>query len=411
MNHSTRDGKYEEGIYESMRFGSPYTPGAGAVPTYLAGRDELLENAEKSINALVKGYPQQSVVYYGLRGVGKTVLLNAIEEKADLLNILYVHIEVAEKRSFLQQISSYSKQLIHNMSAYEKAKAFAQKAMGILQAFSITYNPNDQTFSAGLSESPAYITTGLLADDLTDLFVQMGKTAVKAGVSICFFIDEIQYMKDNEMEALINAIHRVSQLRLPIMIYGAGLPTVLQIFGSVKTYSERLFKFIPVAELSDEDARAAIVKPAEGLGVSYTSEAIDAIVSVTKGYPYFIQEYCNTIWDRTEGSQITEEDVKKAMPEFQAFLDESFFKVRFDRCTKREHDFLFAMVKCGELPCTISNVASFMGKPVKSISPLRAQLISKGIIYSTGRGEVDFTVPLFDSYLKRVNPELKLGME
>lgn len=126
-----------------------------------------------------------------------------------------------------------------------------------------------------------------------------------------------------------------------------------------------MFKFIPVAELSDEDARAAIVKPAEGLGVSYTSEAIDAIVSVTKGYPYFIQEYCNTIWDRTEGSQITEEDVKKAMPEFQAFLDESFFKVRFDRCTKREHDFLFAMVKCGELPCTISNVSSFMGKPVK----------------------------------------------
>ena len=191
-----REGKYEEGIYESMRFGSPYTPGAGAVPKYLAGRDELLKNAEKSIIALVKGYPQQSVVYYGLRGVGKTVLLNAIEEKADLLDILYVHIEVAEKRSFLQQISSYSKQLIHKMSTSEKAKAFAQKAMAILQAFSITYNPNDQTFSAGLSEMPAYITTGLLADDLTDLFVQMGKTALRAGVSICFFIDEIQYMKD-----------------------------------------------------------------------------------------------------------------------------------------------------------------------------------------------------------------------
>lgn len=394
-----------------MRFGSPYTPGAGAVPKYLAGRDELLKNAEKSIIALVKGYPQQSVVYYGLRGVGKTVLLNAIEEKADLLDILYVHIEVAEKRSFLQQISSYSKQLIHKMSTSEKAKAFAQKAMAILQAFSITYNPNDQTFSAGLSEMPAYIITGLLTDDLTDLFVQMGKTALRAGVSICFFIDEIQYMKDNEMEALINAIHRVSQLRLPIMIYGAGLPKVLQIFGSVKTYSERLFKFVPVAELADEDARAAIVKPAEELDVSYTQEAIDAIVSVTKGYPYFIQEYCNTIWDRTEENLITEDDVKNAMPEFQAFLDASFFKVRFDRCTKREHDFLFAMVKCGELPCTISNVAFFMGKPVKSISPLRAQLISKGIIYSTGRGEVDFTVPLFDSYLKRINPELKLGIE
>ncbi len=372
MNLLQEKENMKKGYMNTMRFGSPYTPGAGAVPKYLAGRDELLKNAEKSIIALVKGYPQQSVVYYGLRGVGKTVLLNAIEEKADLLDILYAHIvELLRKEVFCQQISSYSKQLIHKMSTSEKAKAFATERRWLFCRLSASLIiPMTRLFQ------PDYLrcqhictTTGLLADDLTDLFVQMGKTALRAGVSICFFIDEIQYMKDNEMEALINAIHRVSQLRLPIMIYGAGLPKVLQIFGSVKTYSERLFKFVPVAELADEDARAAIVKPAEELDVSYTQEAIDAIVSVTKGYPYFIQEYCNTIWDRTEENLITEDDVKNAMPEFQAFLDASFFKVRFDRCTKREHDFLFAMVKCGELPCTISNVAFFMGKPVKSISP------------------------------------------
>lgn len=394
-----------------MRFGSPYTPGAGAVPPYLAGRDDLIENADKCLKALVKGYPQQSVVYYGLRGVGKTVLLNAIEEKADDLDILYAHIEIPEKKSFIRQISSYSKQIIYKMSASEKAKDFAKKAMGILQAFNITYNPEDQTFTAGLSEPSAYVTTGILSDDLTDMFVHMGKTAVKAGETICFFIDEIQYMKDDEMEALINALHRVNQLRLPIIIYGAGLPKVLRIFGEVKSYSERLFRFIPVEELSEEDARKAIENPAYDLGIQYAESAVDEIIKWTRGYPHFIQELCGIVWDAADGDVIKEDVVKAVVPRFLHYLDESFFKVRYEHCTKKEHNFLFAMAKCGELPCTISNVAHFMKKKVNSISPLRAQLISKGLIYSTGHGEIDFTVPLFDEYLKRINPELKLDGE
>lgn len=394
-----------------MKLGSPYTPGAGAMPPYLAGRSELIKNAEKCLTALSKGYPQQSVVYYGLRGVGKTVLLNAIEEKADDLDILYAHIEIAEKRSFIRQITNYSKQIIYKMSASEKAKEFARKAMGILQAFNITYNPEDQTFSAGLSEPSAYVTTGILSDDLTDMFVHMGKTALKAGESICFFIDEIQYMKDNEMEALINALHRVNQLRLPVIIFGAGLPKVLRTFGEVKSYSERLFKFIPVGELSEKDARDAVVKPAEDLEVRYADDAVDEIIKWTKGYPYFIQELCGMIWDNTDEDIIKKITVTKVIPQFLEHLDESFFKVRYERCTKKEHNFLFAMVKCGELPCTISNVAHFMKKKVNSISPLRAQLINKGLIFSAGHGEIDFTVPLFDEYLKRINPELKLDGE
>jgi len=394
-----------------MKFGSPYTPGAGAMPPYLAGRNELIENANKCLTALAKGYPQQSVVYYGLRGVGKTVLLNAIEEKADDLDILYAHIEIAEKKSFIRQITNYSRQLIHKMSASEKAKELAKKALGILQAFNITYNPEDQTFSAGLSEVSAYVTTGILSDDLTDMFVHMGKTASKAGESICFFIDEIQYMKDNEMEALINALHRVNQLRLPVIVFGAGLPKVLRTFGEVKSYSERLFKFIPVAALDEKDAKEAIERPAEDLGVRYAVEAVNEIIKWTKGYPYFIQELCGVIWDHAETEIIKESDVEESIPQFLEYLDESFFKVRYERCTKKEHDFLFAMVKCGELPCTISNVAHFMKKKVNAISPLRAQLISKGLIFSAGHGEIDFTVPLFDEYLKRINPELRLDGE
>lgn len=394
-----------------MKYASPYTPGAGAMPSYLAGRNEMLENAEKTLQALVNGYPQKSVVYYGLRGVGKTVLLNAIEDQAEQLNILYSHIEIAEKRSFIIQIANASKKMIHQMSVVEAAKDFGRKAVGILQAFQVTYNPEDQTFTAGAGEPLAYVSTGVLSDDLTEMFVAMGRTAVKAGKAICFFIDEIQYMKTNEMEALINALHRVNQLRLPIIVYGAGLPKILRILGEVKSYSERLFKYILVSKLSDEEATAAIVNPARKLNVMYEDGAVNEIKKWTEGYPYFIQELCDTVWEYTNKEIISESDVERVIPSFETNLDKGFFKVRFDRCTKKEQDFLFAMVKCGDLPCTISNVAKILGKKGNAVSPIRAQLINKGLVYSTGHGEIDFTVPQFDLFLKRINPQLRIEKE
>ncbi len=389
-----------------MRYASPYTPGAGAMPRYLAGRESMLEEADKILEAVAMGYPQKPSIYYGLRGVGKTVLLNAIEEKAEELDILYAHIEIAEKRSFIVQIANASKKIIHRMSVIESVKDLGHKALGILQAFQVTYNPEEQTFTAGIAEPSMYVSSGVLSDDLTEMFVAMGRMAAKAKRAICFFVDEIQYMKPNEMEALINALHRVNQLRLPITIYGAGLPKILKILGEVKSYSERLFQYIEVAELSDHAATDAIVKPATELGVQYEEEAVEEIKEWSKGYPFFIQELCNTIWEETESEIIKKSDVERVIPVFLDKLDKGFFKIRYDRCTKKEHDFLFAMVRCGRLPCTISNVAKILGKRVSSISPTRAQLISKGIIYSTGHGEIDFTVPQFDRYLKRINPDL-----
>ncbi|MDO5417292.1 MAG: ATP-binding protein [Lachnospiraceae bacterium] len=381
------------------------------MPPYLAGRDEIIKTADKYLKAMIKGYPQQPVIYYGLRGVGKTVLLNRIEEMADDLELLYVHIEIAEKKSFIKQMAYSSKKLIHRMSAFESAKDFGRRALGVLQAFSLTYNPEDQTFSAGLSEPSAYITTGVLSEDLTDMLVAMGKMASKAKQAICFFVDEIQYMKNDEMEALVNALHRINQLRLPIFLFGAGLPKVLKYLGEVKTYSERLFKFEPVAELSKEDAKKAIVEPAAAFDVAYTEDAVAEIIRWSKGYPFFIQKLCNTVWEYTEKSEIDKSDVERVIPTFLDELDKSFFLMRYEKCTKKEHDFLFAMVRCGELPCTIANVAHILKKRVNSISPTRAQLINKGIIYSTGHGEIDFTVPLFAEYLKRINPELKFDGE
>ena len=404
--------KYENRGEITVKYANPYTPGAGFMPGHLAGRKEILDEAEKYLKTLVLGYPQQSIIYYGLRGVGKTVLLNAIEEKTDELPVLMEHIEIAEKRNFTQQIANSCKKFIHKMSFKEAAKDFVNKAQGVLRAFTVTYNPSEQSFSVGVSDNE-YIATGDLSDDMTDLFVSMGKMAGKTGYAICFFIDEIQYMKDEEVEALVNAVHRCNQLRLPIMVFGAGLPKIIKTLGKVKTYSERLFRFREIDALGKQDAKEAIVKPAEPLGVRYTNDSLERILNVTQGYPYFIQELCSAIWnDIEEEKDIIEEiHVERAIPKFFENLDLGFYKMRYDRCTHKEKIFIFAMVKCGDLPCTISNVAKIMNKDVRSISTYRAQLINKGVIYATGHAEIDFTVPGFDGYLKRINPELSIDFD
>ena len=394
-----------------MKYANPYTPGAGFMPGHIAGRKEALERAEKYLNTIVLGYPQQSVIYYGLRGVGKTVLLNAIECTTDDMPVLIGHIEIAEKKNFTQQITNYSKKFIHKMSFKETAKDFVSRAQDLLKAFTVTYNPEDQSFKVGLEERE-YIVTGDLSEDLTDLFVAMGKMADKTGYAICFFVDEIQYMKDEELAALVNAIHRCNQLRLPIMIFGAGLPKVLKTLGKVKSYSERLFRFEEIDALSEQDARDAIVKPAEPLGGSYTEAALTRIIAETQGYPYFIQELCSAIWEQLDEEQtrIDFQDVEEAIIKFYENLDRGFYKLRYDRCTHKEKMFIFAMAKCEKLPCSISKVAKLMEKEVSSISPYRAQLINKSVIYATGYAEIDFTVPGFDCYLRRVNPELQIDI-
>lgn len=400
-----------------MKYPNPYTPGAGFMPVYLAGREQLLEEAERYLEAIERGYPQQSVVYYGLRGVGKTVLLNAIENIADNRNILYEHVEIKERKSqkssegyFEQQIVNICKKFLYAMSMKETAKSLLKRAFGVLKGFSVTYHPEDGSFSAKWeSEKIEYIGTGELSSDMTDLFVAMGKAASESGSTICFFIDEIQYMKEYEMEALIGAVHRCNQLRLPIMIFGAGLPKILKTMGDTKSYTERLFRFEEVGALKREEAEYAVTAPAADWNISYAKKALEKIVEITEKYPYFIQAFCSVIWDHTEKDTIEEQDVEKVINRFWGEMDRGFFMVRFERCTKKEKQFMFAMVKCGELPCTISNVAVIMKKRVTEISTFRAQLINKGLIYATGHAEIDFTVPQFDRFLKRMNPSLDLS--
>ena len=244
--------------------------------------------------------------------------------------------------------------------------------------------------------------TANLTQSLTDVFTTLGEAAYKAKTPICFFIDEIQYMKSAELGAVIAALHRANQLGYPIMIIGAGLPKIYAMLSEEKSYSERLFIYTEIASLERQQAEEAIRKPAEKLQVSYTDAAIQKIIDVTKGYPFFIQQLCQIVFQNTDSKEIGIEDVDVSIGQFFKVLDKGFFRVRYERCSEADKKFIFAMVSCGELPCMISNIAKVMKKLVNSISTSRAQLINKGIIYSVKYKELDFTVPEFDGFIKRL---------
>lgn len=390
-----------------MRSYNPYTPGAGFRPSVLAGRDDMIEEVDYCLENAQKGFPQRSFLYYGLRGVGKTVLLNTIEDAADNRNMLHEYIEATEDELFRTRLVTALMRFLKQLSLKESLKNAMQPVEMLLRAFRISYDPQGKDFSAGFDGTPVPL-TGIYSDDLTEIIVQIGRAALKANQQICLFIDEMQYLNTADIEALVGAIHRCNQLRLPIIVFCAGLPKLKKMVGDAKTYAERLFQFKEVDALDDDGAKEVICGPAGDFGVQFTDNAISEIIKITGKYPYFLQELCSTVWSLIENDLIDENDIKFAKEEFFHRLDNGFFSVRYERCSNNEKTFMIAMVKCGELPCTISNVAMIMGKTVKSISPTRGKLINKGLIYATGHAEIDFTVPQFDAFLIRKNPTLEL---
>ena len=283
----------------------------------------------------------------------------------------------------------------------ENFRHLIQKPLDAIKSLVVSFDPNENTFSLSLQEKELYKTTNL-TQSLTDVLTALGEAAYKAEIPICFFIDEIQYMKSSELGALIAALHRANQLGYPIMIIGAGLPKIYTMLSEEKSYSERLFIYTEIDSLEAVQAEAAIRKPAEKLNVTYTEEAVQKVIEVTKGYPFFIQQFCQIIFQNTEHKEINIHDVNDSVASFFKVLDKGFFRVRYERCSEADKKFIFSMVSCGELPCTISNIAKAMKKPVNSISTSRAQLINKGIIYSVKYKELDFTVPEFDGFIKRL---------
>lgn len=380
---------------------NPYRPGASLMPTYLAGRDSDIEEVSDLFEALNLNIPVQSIIYSGLRGVGKTVLINRLQEIAEDKGIFCKHIEVEERNDFISQLASCAQAFLRQISTVEKFKNLIQKPLDAIKSLVVSFNPNDTTFSLSMQERELYTTTNL-TQSLTDVFTTLGETAYKSESPICFFIDEIQYMKTEELSSLIAALHRANQLGYPIMLIGAGLPKIYAMLSEAKSYSERLFIYKEIGSLSDEQAIEAIRKPAEKVKVVYEDDAANLIVQTTKGYPFFIQQFCRIIFQNASGQNITKMDVENSLSEFFTNLDHGFFKVRYERCSEADKKFVFAMVACGKLPCTIANIAQIMHKTVSAISTSRAQLINKGIIYAVKYKELDFTVPEFSGFIQRL---------
>ena len=380
---------------------NPYRPGAGLMPVYIAGRDEDIQNVSQMFDALTMDIPTQSIIFSGLRGVGKTVLIKKLQSIAEEKGIFCKHIEIEERNEFISQIAECSQAFLRTISAKEKFKHLIQKPLEAIKSLVVSFNPEDNSFSLSMQDRELYVSNNL-TQTLTEVFSTIGETAQKTETPICFFIDEIQYMKQNQLGSLIAALHRANQLGYPIMIIGAGLPKIYKMLSDEKSYSERLFMYKKIDSLTDEQSEKAIEEPAKKFNIIYAHEATNKIVEITKGYPFFIQQLCKIVYDKTNKNVIELSDVENCIDEFLSSLDERFFKSRYERCAESDKKFIFAMVECGELPCTISNVAHNLNKTVGSISTTRAQLISKGIIYPVRYKELDFTVPEFSGYIQRL---------
>jgi len=280
----------------------------------------------------------------------------------------------------------------------------AKLALRILKSFSVTFGGEGVKFGLDVDAELGFADSGDLASDLSDLFVAVGRAAKEARTAVLVAIDEVQYLSETESSALIMAVHRVSQLQLPLVVIATGLPQVPGLAGDAKSYAERLFEFPIVGALSDSEAREAIANPARDLGVEYTDEALSEMISVTEGYPYFIQEWAYRTWNEAKSSPITVGDVRAIKHLAIQKLDESFFRVRYNRLTEQEKLYLRAMAELGSEPCRSADVATELSRTPRSLGPLRDGLIKKGMIFSPRHGDVAFTAPLFDDFMRRAVP-------
>lgn len=385
---------------------NPYTPGAGTPPSELAGRDELREKVRVCIERLRIGNTAKSVLMVGLRGVGKTVLLDQMRTDAEASGIHTIRVEAPENRSLPALLAPALRVALLRLSQIEAAKNLAQKSLRALAGFAKALKFKFQDIEVGIDFEPekGLADNGDLESDLTTLFVAAGSAAKAAHTVLVIFIDELQYVKQNEFAALISSLHRCAQLKLPLTVVGAGLPQLLSLAGEAKSYAERLFDYPIVDKLDNFAAEDAIRKPAQHLNVDYEDEAVENIIAHTQGYPYFLQEWGKHAWDLAQASPITALDVERASRITIAALDESFFRVRLERTTPSEKRYLRAMAELGPGPHRSGDIAQHMNKKANSFGPVRSSLISKGIVWSPIHGDTAFTVPLFHEYLLRTVP-------
>ena len=385
---------------------NPYAPGAGARPPELAGRDDVLETARIALERVRIGRASKSLLMVGLQGVGKTVLLDRMREDAEAMGVCALWVEAPDNRSLPSVLAPQLRTTLLRLSHRERARELAQRGLRALAGFATALKVKYQDIEVGLDydAEPGLADNGDLESDLQELLGVVGQAARAESTCVALFVDELQYVPEDELAALIIALHRTAQLQLPVIMLGAGLPQLRASMGRAKSYAERLFEFPQIAVLSPDDARRALVNPARCEGVDIQDDALDAIIDRTRRYPYFLQEWGKHAWDVAERSPITAQHVHVASQLATATLDESFFLVRFDRLTPTEKKYMRAMAQLGGGPHRSGDIAGELNRSVNSLAPVRSQLINKGMIWSPSHGDTAFTVPMFDGFMLRIMP-------
>jgi len=385
---------------------NPYTPGAGAPPPELAGRDDLLRLVSIATQRIRAGRQAKSVLMIGLRGVGKTVLLDRMRDDAEAAGLHTLRIEAPEGRSLPAILAPQLRQVLLRLSRSEKARELGRRALSALAGFAKALKVKYEDIEVGIDfdPEPGLADNGDLEHDLQALLEAAGRAAKAADSALILFVDELQYVEEEQLASLITALHRCAQQQVPVMLVGAGLPQLPGRMGRAKSYAERLFDFPFVGPLDAVAARDALEVPAHDLGVAYEPAATQRILDATQGYPYFLQEWGKHAWDVAATSPITSGDIEVASIEATAALDESFFRVRFDRMTPSEKRYLRAMAELGPGPHRSGDISTVLERKVTAFGPTRNQLISKGMIWSPSHGDTAFTVPMFDEFMRRIMP-------
>lgn len=382
---------------------NPFNPGAGVSPPELAGRADVLETAQTALERIKRGRHAKSLMILGLRGVGKTVLLNQIKERALASGYLAELQEAYDGTELKQLLIPVLRRLLLRLDRSKQTVESVKKGIRVLRSFigNVTVSVGGSEWTLGVDPELGYADSGNLDDDLRDILLATGEAARDAKVPVAILIDELQYLSKEELGALIRGVHAINQAGLPLILLGAGLPQLAGQAGDAKSYAERLFDFPRLDALKPSDAWKAIRDPVEDEGCHITDEALEEIYARTRGYPYFLQEWGYTAWNLADGNTITVADARTATTDSIRKLDESFFRVRYDRTTPAEREYMRCLAELGEGPQRSSDVAIAMNRSATSLGPVRDNLIKKGMIFSPEYGLIAFTVPLFDEFMRR----------
>jgi hypothetical protein len=390
---------------------NPFSPGAGSPPPELVGRDAILEQTRVLLGRVRNKRPEKSILLTGLRGVGKTVLLNEMERLAKAKNFRTISIEAHEEKPLALLLPPHLRRLLFDLDRMAGAGNKVRRGLAVLKSFigAIKVKVADIEFGLDIEPERGSADSGDLEADLPNLFTAVADAAEERQTLVVVLIDEIQYFNQSELSALIMAMHKMQQRQLPLVLLGAGLPILPGLAGESKSYAERLFSFPDIGPLSEPDVQKALRDPVNAVGVEFETAALQEIFRLTQGYPYFIQEWGYQAWNRATGSPITLQVVQEATQNVIKRLDENFFRVRFDRLTPREKQYLRAMAYLGAGAQRTSDIADTLGVKITTLGPVRANLIKKGMIYSPAHGDMAFTVPLFDEFMRRAIPEFHAG--